>query len=153
MHSLRFFRTDLNFNLLLFGRLNTIYWSSRRTPPTPEALMQITIQTRQFALTEAIRDHVETHLRGALGRFRNRLAAIEVRLSDLNGPRGGIDKRCHLNLRVGGLPAIVVEDTSDDLYAAITRSVSRARQTLTRRLRRARALSAPRQALPHSITG
>ena len=36
---------------------------------------------------------------------------VAVRLSDINGPKGGLDKHCHLQLRLRGLPDIVVKDT------------------------------------------
>ena len=37
-----------------------------------------------------------------------------MRLSDINGPRGGADKRCHLQVVLAGLPDVVVEDIEAD---------------------------------------
>ena len=61
---------------------------------------------------------------------------VTVRLSDINGPRGGEDKRCHIALRLKGLPRLVIEDTEADLYVAIDRAAERAGRTLARRLAR-----------------
>ena len=61
---------------------------------------------------------------------------VTVRLSDINGPRGGEDKRCHIALRLKGLPRLVIEDTEADLYVAIDRAAERAGRTVQRRLAR-----------------
>lgn len=100
--------------------------------------MQIEIQAVKFELTDALRAHVQRRLHFALSRFEGRIARAIVRLSDLNGPRGGVDKDCRLQIRLHGLPDVVVEDTEADLYVAISRAADRAGRTLDRRLRRAR---------------
>jgi ribosome-associated translation inhibitor RaiA len=61
-------------------------------------------------------------------------------LSDDNGPRGGVDKRCRLQLQLPGRPDVVVEDTHSDLYAAIAAAVERAARALGRRSGRLRQL-------------
>lgn len=99
--------------------------------------MQIDIQARGFALSAGLRTHVEHRLRFALSRFQDRLMRVTVRLSDVNGPRGGVDKLCQFHLRLHGLPDIVVKDTEADLYVAVDRAAERAGRTLRRHLRRA----------------
>jgi ribosome-associated translation inhibitor RaiA len=63
-----------------------------------------------------------------------------VRLSDINGPHGGADKRCHLQVMLNGLPDVVVEDTEADLYIAIDRATDRAGRTVVRKLNRQQTL-------------
>lgn len=98
--------------------------------------MQIDIQARGFVLAEGLRTHVEHRLRFALTRFQDRVVRVVVRLSDVNGPRGGVDKHCHLQLYLRGLPEIVVKDTEADLHAAVNRAAERAGRTLARYLQR-----------------
>lgn len=43
--------------------------------------------------SDALRQYVERRLRFALGRFAHRLDQLQVRLEDVNGPRGGLDQR------------------------------------------------------------
>jgi len=100
--------------------------------------MQIDIQTRNFVLTDAIRSHSKRRLRFALSSHGDRIQRVVVRLSDINGPRGGTDKCCHLQLVLPGLPDVVVEDIQTDLYLAIDRAADRAGRTLARRLARQR---------------
>lgn len=94
--------------------------------------MQIDIRAQDFTLTEALRTHVEHRLRFAMTRFHDRMHRISVRMSDVNGPKGGVDKRCVVVIKARGLPDIVVADTEADLYVAIDRAVGRARRTLQR---------------------
>ena len=96
--------------------------------------MVIAIQSRGFPLTDAIEDHVHTRLSFTLARGGDRIGRVVVRLSDLNGPRGGIDKRCLIEIKLDGLSTVVVEDVQSDLYTAIDRATGRVGRTVNRRL-------------------
>ena len=100
--------------------------------------MQINIQTRCFSLTDALRSHAERRLRFALTCCDDHIQRVVMRLSDINGPCGGADKRCHLQVVLAGLPDVVIEDTEADLYVAIDRATDRAGRTVGRRLARQR---------------
>lgn len=102
--------------------------------------MQIDIQARNFPITDALRRHAERRLRFALGRCTDHIQRAVMRLSDTNGPRGGSDKRCHLQVVLVGLPDVVVEDTEGDLYVAIDRAADRAGRTVVRKLSRRQTL-------------
>lgn len=98
--------------------------------------MQIKIQTRSFSLTDALRNHVRRRLGFALAGRDEQIRRIQVRLSDTNGPRGGDDKQCHIQVVMSHLPDVIVEDTEADMYVAIDRAVSRAGRSVERRLAR-----------------
>ena len=98
--------------------------------------MQIDIQARSFSLTDALRSHAEWRMQFALTFFDNHIQRVVMRLSDINRPRVGADKRCHLQVVLAGLPDVVIEDTEADLYAAIDRATDRAGRTVERRLAR-----------------
>ena len=100
--------------------------------------MQIDIQARNFSLTDALRSHAERRLRLALTCCDDHIQRVVMRLSDINGPRGGADKRCHLQVVLAGLPDVVIEDTEADLYVAIDRATDRGGRTVGRRLARQR---------------
>ena len=98
--------------------------------------MQIKIQARSFSLTNALSSHIQRRLHFALTSSADRIQRVMVRLSDINGPRGGSDKRCHIQIVLEGMPDVVIEDTESDLYAAIGRAAGRAGRAVARRLRR-----------------
>ena len=56
--------------------------------------MKVLIKTSNFSLTDALRNHALRRLRFALTFCDDRINQIVMRLSDTNGPRGGVDKCC-----------------------------------------------------------
>ncbi len=100
--------------------------------------MNIQIHAQDFNLTEGLREHVARRLAYALNHGLDSISKIVVRLSDVNGPRGGVDKRCGIEIRLKGSTAVAIEDTEADLYVAIDRAAERAGRTLDRRLARRR---------------
>lgn len=100
--------------------------------------MQIDIQARNFTLTSALRGHVERRLGFALSTRDEHIRRIIVRLSDINGPRGGEDKCCHIQVVLPNVPDVIIEDTEADVYTAIDRAADRAGRTVGRRLARHR---------------
>jgi len=98
--------------------------------------MRIQIQSLAFPLTAAVLDHIETRLRVALARIRDRIRRVDVRLGDKNSPRGGKDKFCRIQVFLEDAPPVLVEDRGRDLYAAIDRAAERAGRTIVRGLYR-----------------
>lgn len=98
--------------------------------------MQLNIQARGFALTDALRNYTEKRLKFAVARDDNVVMRVRIRLADINGPRGGVDKRCQVELALAGHSNIVIEDTQADLYFAIDRASERCMRTLARHLER-----------------
>ena len=100
--------------------------------------MNIVIQSRGFAVTAAMRLHVERRVLFALGWADYKVKKVEVRLSDLNGPRGGEDKLCQIQILATGVPQVVIQDVESDVYVAIDRAADRAGRALARRLEKLR---------------
>lgn len=101
-------------------------------------MMNIDIQARNFPLTHAMSGHVKRRLGFALSSRYEHIERILVRLSDINGPRGGNDKCCHIQVILPQLADVVIEDTESNLYVAIDRAADRASRTVARRLARHR---------------
>lgn len=95
--------------------------------------MRIHVQARGFTLTHSIQSHLQRRIEFALDRLRGRVRSVCVRLSDVNGRRGGIDKRCQLQVQLADTSDVVVADVQRDLYVAMTRAVDRAAAAIVRR--------------------
>ena len=100
--------------------------------------MQIEIHARNFSLTQSLRSHIERRLDFAFSTRYDQIGRILVRLSDVNGRRGGNDKRCQIQVSLPGQADVVIEDIQTNLYVAISRAADRASRTVTRRLGRKR---------------
>ena len=108
--------------------------------------MHIKIQSQGFELTAGIEARVQQQLHRALNRFGDDVLAVDVYLSDVNGPRGGSDKKALMRASLRGLPPISVSTEHSDLYVAINRSAKRTQRTLRRALRKSRRIE-PRRVL------
>ena len=100
--------------------------------------MRIGTKTSGIALTDGLRQHTERRLEFALDRAHHDINSVTVRLSDINGPRGGFGKRCKIQIPLPHHRGVVIEETDWDLYVATDRAVNRAGNTLGRRLSRRR---------------
>jgi len=131
---IRIFRTFSRDIPTSSATVQALLYTSHNDDSHEEATMQVSIQSRSFTLTDALRDHVQKRLGFTFSRVRNRVQLVQVRLSDLNGPRGGIDKCCAIKVCMQGLPDVVVEDVQADMYHAIDRATDRSARTTMRRL-------------------
>jgi ribosome-associated translation inhibitor RaiA len=109
--------------------------------------MQIDIQSRGFKLTDALFGYAQRRLLYALTYCSGHVNRVVIRLSDINGPRGGADKRCHIQVVLAGIPDVVVEDTEVNLYDAIDRAIDRVRRSVVRKVDRQFTLSRQREPL------
>ncbi len=98
--------------------------------------MHIDIQAKGVKLTEALRAQAEGRLRFALGSASGRVRNVIVRLADEDGPRGGVDKRCTIQVNVAGAAPVIIEHQEADLRLAIDRAADRMGRAVSRRLRK-----------------
>ena len=101
--------------------------------------MKMTIQGLNLDLTAAILGHVRRRLRQGLAYYAPRVRAVAVRVSDVNGARGGPDKRCRLEVSADRVGDVRVEEVDADLYRAVDRAAARLRRLLAREYGRHRA--------------
>jgi ribosome-associated translation inhibitor RaiA len=110
---------------------------SSSTATTEEAEMHIDIQARGFTLSEALLLAVEERAEGFRLAFPDIRPQIQVRLFDVNGDRGGVDKGCLLHVRLGlRARSVVVTDVDDDLYRAIAGAFVKLDRAVRHHLRR-----------------
>jgi putative sigma-54 modulation protein len=91
--------------------------------------MNVMIRTHNVELSSDLRALVDQRVRVALDRLTTAVTDVEVLISDLNGPRGGLDKRCRLLVRGRTAQRIVVEQTGAEIaptISALARKVERA---------------------------
>ena len=59
-----------------------------------------------------------------------------IRLSDVNGPRGGVDKRCQIEFTTQGSGCIVSTAMAADWRAALEAALERAARRIVRQMQR-----------------
>jgi ribosomal subunit interface protein len=90
-------------------------------------------------LTLALEQYVQRRFMVALGRFAMRVPLVTVRLTDENGPKGGVDKRCQAILHMPRTTPITLEEHHADLYTAIDLAADVASRVVARVMGRRRA--------------
>lgn len=75
-------------------------------------------------------------LRFVLRRLTWLVPRARVQLSDVNGPRGGVDKQCRVELKTANAGTVVVTAMARDWPAALDTALARSARTLVRVWRR-----------------
>lgn len=97
--------------------------------------MQIIFESRD-ADGHQMRELSVQRVRFALRRLSALVPRAKVRFSDVNGPRGGLDKRCQVELNTEAAGTVVIASLAHDWRAALDLSLRRATSVLTRSLQR-----------------
>jgi hypothetical protein len=97
--------------------------------------MQVLFKSPHPQATE-LRDLTERRVRFVLRRLGWLVPRAEVHLTDVNGPRGGIDKRCQIELKTEGAGSVVVASMASDWRTALDNALARAARYLMRNWRR-----------------
>jgi putative sigma-54 modulation protein len=84
----------------------------------------------------AIRTYAARRLSIALRRFERRIRSVRIRVTDLNGPRRGVDTSCSMTARLKS-GREVVEATTAVPYASVSRAAAKLREAVARELGRA----------------
>ncbi|MDZ4782485.1 MAG: HPF/RaiA family ribosome-associated protein [Planctomycetia bacterium] len=100
--------------------------------------MRLEIRSQDLVVGEEWRGYIDRRLRFVLGRFGNRIGCVKACLADLNGPRGGMDKRCRIVVHLPRSGVVIVEDTDGDIGSVVDRAADRAGQAVRRELERRR---------------
>ena len=94
--------------------------------------MDLDIRGLNYELGDELKPYIERRLWFALGRFSGRIGRVMVRLSDVNGPRGGVDKRCQIVVALVPRGVVMVEGSGDDAFALIAATAKRAARAIRR---------------------
>ena len=113
--------------------------------------MQVIFESRDPQALR-MRDFAMRRVRFAMRRMTWLVPRAKVHLSDVNGPRGGVDKRCQIELKthVGG--TVHITAMARDWRSAIDSAVSRAARVLIQAWRRSH-ISLRKQPLTVALDG
>lgn len=100
--------------------------------------MEIVVQLRDVQVDGQLDTHVRERMQFAIGQHEEQIDRVKVTLQDVNGPKGGRDKRCQVQVRLRPRGDVVVEELGDDLYAAASHAADRIKVAVARELERRR---------------
>lgn len=98
--------------------------------------MDIDTRTIGFELSPALDARVALQVGTALAPVADHITRVTVRLDDVNGDHGGVDKRCRVVVALARHGTAVSEAIATDLYAAIDEAARRVRRSTKRAVTR-----------------
>ncbi len=71
--------------------------------------MQINIQAHNFPLTNSLRGYIKRRLGFTLSARGDHIQRVIVRLTEIDGPRGCVNKHCLIKVALANLPDVEIE--------------------------------------------
>ena len=102
--------------------------------------MKIQVRSVNVEIDEKTSADVQRVFQTSFDRFEHRILRIGVRLIDQNGPRGGEDIACRVEVRLRPRGRLFIEATDADLAGAVNRAADKAATAASRMLERNRDL-------------
>ena len=102
--------------------------------------MLLEVRHINLPVSDALQEFTQRRVERALRPFHSNVSRVDVRITDVNGPDGGIDKRCSVTAELAGAKQkTVVHSENADAYAAVQDACARLSEAVSRALsRRAR---------------
>ena len=96
--------------------------------------MKMRLAAHGIDLSGDLKDYIGRRVHFSLGRFAARIRSLSIRVADINGPRGGIDKFCDIRVDVGLRQPVMVRERQASIHAAVAFAVERAERAVQRQL-------------------
>jgi putative sigma-54 modulation protein len=100
--------------------------------------VKLLVVGEKTGVSEGLHDLVTRRLHFALGRFSPEIDRVTARVGDVNGPRGGVDQQCRIEVKLRGLKSVFSEACDNDLGTAVASAAERVGRAVTRSLERRR---------------
>ena len=100
--------------------------------------MELDIRKSNMQWSDALAGYAERRIHTGLDRVQQRVRRVLIHLADINGPRGGDDKRCFVKVRLTTGHELVANGQDACPYRAVDGAVNRLKRTVAERIRRER---------------
>ncbi len=112
--------------------------------------MRVEIGARDGRLTRSLEDQLEWRIRVhfRLARFAGRIRRIRAFLEDIDGPRGGEDQHCRIEVSLVPSGSIMAEATDAEVASAVGRAAARAASQVLDALERERTMRTRKRTTP-----
>ena len=88
------------------------------------------------AIPVEVRSETERLAEARFGRFQRAVQSVRASVTDVNGPRGGVDIRCRLLVTLRRGHEVVIDETAASVREALSAAFERAGYAVSRQLDR-----------------
>ncbi len=107
--------------------------------------MFVEVRIRNLELLPEFEAQCASRVQKALSRHAPGVRRVIVRIADVNGPRGGVDKLCRTTVVLAKGGRLVAEGRSDRIRPALAQALERVRTQLDRSTRKRSSTRAARE--------
>ncbi|RLS37969.1 MAG: HPF/RaiA family ribosome-associated protein [Planctomycetota bacterium] len=107
--------------------------------------MLIDVVHRNVRVTQEQKEWIQRRIDFALSRFARRIRRVSLIFSDINGARGGVDKKCRIVVTLSPQGEIMIDETAVNIEAAVAVISDRVARAISRTLERRQDLHVPRE--------
>jgi putative sigma-54 modulation protein len=97
--------------------------------------MRLRMAARGVELSVELADYVRRRVHFSLGRFSGKIKSLYIRLADVNGPRGGTDKLCDIQVNIGLRRPVIVCERQVSIHSAVAFALERAERAVQRQFK------------------
>ena len=87
--------------------------------------MHIEVKQHHVSVPRSLIDNIHRHIAGDLRRFDHMIRRVCVQIADINGPRGGEDKSCRIQVHLKRASSVIIGERGASLLAVVARAVDR----------------------------
>jgi ribosome-associated translation inhibitor RaiA len=116
-----------------------------RAGRTSTSATPVIVRSHHVTIDQHHRDYVREKLGLKLGKFAPSIERIHVRFDDVNGPKGGPDHACRIQVSLSGMGVVVVTEVDPDAITAFDIAEDRLVRAIEHRIGRVREGHIPAQ--------
>ena len=113
--------------------------------------MKVSVTSSIERLSTSARDSIRSLMSSTLARFTPRITQVSVLVVNENGPSGGVDKLCRVNVLMPGVGTVTTKARHEKLMAAVSEAARRARRIVVTKLKRPHSLRLRRRTKDNPI--
>lgn len=103
--------------------------------------MNINVNWSDLNSNEKSKRIVSRRLQALLGLLDSAVLRVKVRFSDVNGPKGGVDKRCMISAKLRATGEVIIMSEGMDYMTVFSSSMARLVKAVRRELERQREIT------------
>jgi len=101
---------------------------------TRESVMKLNLYFGDLKPSSTAREEVSDLIESAFEHFQTHVRHVNITFSDVNGPKGGVDKQCRCVVHLKSMAPIVIQDRDDSFVNLLHRVARRAAHALSERI-------------------
>jgi len=98
--------------------------------------MELAVNTLNIEITGEAIAQIKNKARKVFSRISDNIMAVKVTLDDVNGPKGGRDKKCMVIVHCHGMPSVVASNNQQSVIGAVNLALTKAHAALVKKIKR-----------------